>query len=232
MHSHAHVDTAPQHTQLADLSTYGCFLIVAACSVAASCRALPGTAYGPTCKRPRARASALTGRGRTRARSVEAALGHLRRANPRTQLLVLGVLPRGWTDAAHVYAWPSMYAPGIAALNAELAAWAARDADAVFLNCGAALLPGGKVRSRGATPAVGAQALCWETCGVRAPWLQCRTGGGCRNDRACSMAGHHLFTHVFWLHPCSLPVLGGWQLLPDIGISHEMHTLAQVALSG
>jgi len=118
---------------------------------------------------------------RTRARSVEAALGHLRRANPRTQLLVLGVLPRGWTDAAHVYAWPSMYAPGIAALNAELAAWAARDADAVFLDCGAALLPGGKVRSRGATAPVGAQAMCWEACGVRVPWLHCRTGARWHN---------------------------------------------------
>jgi len=43
--------------------------------------------------------------------------------------------------------------------NAELAAWAARDADAVFLDCGAALLPGGKVRSRGITPLIFSEAL-------------------------------------------------------------------------
>lgn len=73
-------------------------------------------------------------------------LNHLRRANPKTQLLVLGILPRGWNDAAHVYVWPSMYAPGIIAVNVALQAWAAQDTSAAFLDCGAALLPSGTVR--------------------------------------------------------------------------------------
>ncbi|KAK9836010.1 hypothetical protein WJX81_005902 [Elliptochloris bilobata] len=88
---------------------------------------------------------AITRAANGTAMRVEAVLGHLRRANPRTQLLVLGILPRGWTDAAHVYAWPSMYAPGVATLNAALAAWAARDTAAAFLDCGAALLPSGRI---------------------------------------------------------------------------------------
>lgn len=72
-------------------------------------------------------------------------LAHLRRVNPRTHLLVLGIIPRGWTDAAHVYSWPSMYAPGIAEVNAALDAWSAQDQAATYLDCSAALLPGGKV---------------------------------------------------------------------------------------
>ena len=86
---------------------------------------------------------------------VEAVLAHLRRANPRTQLLVLGILPRGWTDAAHVYSWPSMFSPGLAAVNAALAAWAEQDTAATFLDCGAALLPSGTVSS-----SLGVRAWC------------------------------------------------------------------------
>ena len=78
---------------------------------------------------------------------MEAVLAHLRRANPRAHLLVLGIIPRGWTDAAHVYSWPSMYAPGIAEVNAALDAWSAQDRAATYLDCSAALLPGGKVSS-------------------------------------------------------------------------------------
>ena len=80
-------------------------------------------------------------------------LNHLRRANPKTQLLVLGILPRGWNDAAHVYVWPSMYAPGIVAVNVALQAWAALDTSAAFLDCGAALLPSGTVRLQVFLPA-------------------------------------------------------------------------------
>ena len=115
---------------------------------AAITRAANGTATrcAAFCFKSGARVPSASCFKRAHVRSVQAVLDRLRRCNPDTRLLVLGILPRGWTDAAHVYTWPSMYAPGIAAVNAALQAWAKQDARAMFLDCGADVLPSGTVR--------------------------------------------------------------------------------------
>ena len=72
-------------------------------------------------------------------------LKFLREKNPSAQLVALAVLPRGWTDAWHVYDWPSMYKPGIDAVNRALKDYAAGDDAVHYLDCGPALTPDGKV---------------------------------------------------------------------------------------
>ena len=73
-------------------------------------------------------------------------LKFLREKNPSAQIVALAVLPRGWTDAWHVYDWPSMYKPGIDAVNRALKDYAAEDDAVHYLDCGPAVTPNGKVR--------------------------------------------------------------------------------------
>lgn len=74
-------------------------------------------------------------------------LRYLRENNPGAEIVALAVLPRGWTDAWHVYDWPSMYKRGIDVVNAALKDFAAKDSAVHYLDCGPALLPKGKVHS-------------------------------------------------------------------------------------
>ena len=69
----------------------------------------------------------------------------LREKNPEAHIIALAVLPRGWTDARHVYDWPSMYKGGIDVINRALKDFAAQDDAVSYLDCGPALLPDGKV---------------------------------------------------------------------------------------
>jgi hypothetical protein len=69
----------------------------------------------------------------------------LRANNSDARIVALGVLPRGWDDPWHVYVWPSMYRGGISVINHALKDYAAGDEGVTYLDCGAALLPGGKV---------------------------------------------------------------------------------------
>ena len=119
----------------------------------------------------------LRPQGRKHTGRVEAVLAHLRRENPRTHLVVLGIIPRGWTDAAHVYSWPSMYAAGIGAVNAALDAWSAQDQAATYLDCGAVLLPGGKVSLSG-----GVRALLMHV--LKSPFMLLAT----QNTHVCIMS--------------------------------------------
>jgi hypothetical protein len=73
-------------------------------------------------------------------------LKFLRENNPGAHIIALAVLPRGWTDAWHVYNWPSMYKGGIDMINKALKDFAAQDDAVTYLDCGPALLPDGKVR--------------------------------------------------------------------------------------
>ena len=72
-------------------------------------------------------------------------LKYLRENNPQAQIVALAVLPRGWTDAWHVYDWPSMYALGIRRINEALMGFAAQDDAMHYLDCGPAVTPDGKV---------------------------------------------------------------------------------------
>jgi hypothetical protein len=74
-------------------------------------------------------------------------LRYLRENNPEAQIVALGVLPRGWTDAWHVWDWPSMYSGGIAVINAALKDFSTQDASVHYLDCGPAILVDGKVAS-------------------------------------------------------------------------------------
>lgn len=73
-------------------------------------------------------------------------LKFLRGNNPGAHIIALAVLPRGWTDAWHVYDWPSMYKGGIDVINKALKDFAAQDDAVTYLDCGPVLLPDGKVR--------------------------------------------------------------------------------------
>lgn len=72
-------------------------------------------------------------------------LKYLREKNPRAQIVALAVIPRGWTDAWHVYDWPSMYKRGIDVINNALKDYAAPDDAVHYLDCGPAVTPGGQV---------------------------------------------------------------------------------------
>ncbi len=74
-----------------------------------------------------------------------AVLRFLRDKNPDTRIIALAVLPRGWTDAWHIYDWPSMYKGGIDVINRALKDFAAQDDAVTYLDCAPALLPDGKV---------------------------------------------------------------------------------------
>ena len=75
-------------------------------------------------------------------------LRYLREHNRNAQIIALAVLPRGWTDAWHVYDWPSMYKLGIDVINRALKDFAAQDDDVHYLDCGSAVTPGGQVGLR------------------------------------------------------------------------------------
>ncbi len=75
-------------------------------------------------------------------------LKYLRENNPQAQIVALAVLPRGWTDAWHVYDWPSMYALGIRRINEALMGFAAQDDAMHYLDCGPAVTPDGRVSTR------------------------------------------------------------------------------------
>ena len=72
-------------------------------------------------------------------------LHFLRERNPGAHIIALAVLPRGWTDAWHIYDWPSMYKGGIDVINRALKDFAAHDDAVTYLDCGPVLLPDGKV---------------------------------------------------------------------------------------
>ncbi|CAL8471477.1 g11019 [Coccomyxa elongata] len=72
-------------------------------------------------------------------------LHFLREENPGAHIVALAVLPRGWTDAWHIYDWPSMYKGGIDVINRALKDFAAQDDAVTYLDCGPALLPDGKI---------------------------------------------------------------------------------------
>ncbi|CAL8471476.1 g11018 [Coccomyxa elongata] len=72
-------------------------------------------------------------------------LRFLRERNPGAHIIALAVLPRGWTDAWHIYDWPSMYKGGIDVINRALKDFAAQDDAVTYLDCGPALLPDGKI---------------------------------------------------------------------------------------
>ncbi|BDA46856.1 probable platelet-activating factor acetylhydrolase IB subunit gamma at N-terminal half [Coccomyxa sp. Obi] len=72
-------------------------------------------------------------------------LRFLREKNPDAHIIALAVLPRGWTDAWHVYDWPSMYKGGIDVINRALKDFAAQDDAVTYLDCSPALLPDGKI---------------------------------------------------------------------------------------
>lgn len=84
----------------------------------------------------------------------------LREKNPSAQIMALAVLPRGWTDAWHVYDWPSMYKPGIDAINRALKDYATGDDAVHYLDCGPAVTPDGKV----GTPPEGIMQTWWPYC--------------------------------------------------------------------
>ena len=69
----------------------------------------------------------------------------LRKKNPGAHIIALAVLPRGWTDAWHVYDWPNMYKGGIDVINRALKDFPAQSNAVTYLDCGPALLPDGKV---------------------------------------------------------------------------------------
>ena len=69
----------------------------------------------------------------------------LRANNTEARIVALAVFPRGYTDAWHVYDWPSMYKGGIDSLNRALKDYAAADDAVTYLDCGQAVTPGGKV---------------------------------------------------------------------------------------
>ncbi|EIE19806.1 hypothetical protein COCSUDRAFT_58535 [Coccomyxa subellipsoidea C-169] len=54
-------------------------------------------------------------------------LRFLRDSNPSSQVIAMGILPRGWEDEARRYTWPSRYSPSIAFVNAALAQYASQD---------------------------------------------------------------------------------------------------------
>ncbi|CAL5221183.1 g3329 [Coccomyxa viridis] len=72
-------------------------------------------------------------------------LRYLREQNRDAQIVALAVLPRGWTDAWHVYDWPSMYKLGIDVINRALKDFAAQDDAVHYLDCGPAVTPGGQI---------------------------------------------------------------------------------------
>ena len=74
-------------------------------------------------------------------------LRYLREHNREAEIIALAVLPRGWTDAWHVYNWPSMYKLGIDIINRALKDFAAQDDAVHYLDCGPAVTPGGQVRN-------------------------------------------------------------------------------------
>lgn len=69
----------------------------------------------------------------------------LRESNRDAKVIALAVLPRGWTDAWHVYDWPSMYKRGIDVINRALKDFAAQDDAVHYLDCGPFVTPGGQV---------------------------------------------------------------------------------------
>jgi len=69
----------------------------------------------------------------------------LRERNRDAKVIALALLPRGWTDAWHVYDWPSMYKRGIDVINRALKDFAAQDDAVHYLDCGPAVTPGGQV---------------------------------------------------------------------------------------
>ena len=87
-------------------------------------------------------------------------LRFLRERNRDAQIIALAVLPRGWTDAWHVYDWPSMYKLGIDVINRALKDFAAQDDAAHYLDCGQAVTPGGQVRLRQLPPCAAPLSLC------------------------------------------------------------------------
>lgn len=88
---------------------------------------------------------------RMRCRTLDV-LRYLREQNRDAQIVALAVLPRGWTDAWHVYDWPSMYKLGIDVINRALKDFAAQDDAVHYLDCGPAVTPGGQVRLRSTIP--------------------------------------------------------------------------------
>ncbi len=72
-------------------------------------------------------------------------LRFLRDSNPSSQVIAMGILPRGWEDEARRYTWPSRYSPSIAFVNAALAQYASQDDMVHYLNCGPMLLHNGTV---------------------------------------------------------------------------------------
>ena len=80
-------------------------------------------------------------------------LRYLREHNRDAQIIALAVLPRGWTDAWHVYDWPSMYKLGIDVVNRALKDFAAQDDAVHYLDCGPAVTSGGQVGLRTSVPA-------------------------------------------------------------------------------
>jgi len=97
------------------------------------------------CKRPYARrVRSLSGLSYLPCRTLEV-LKLLRERNSDAKIIALAVLPRGWTDAWHVYEWPSMYKRGIDVINRALKDFAAQDDAVHYLDCGPAVTPGGQV---------------------------------------------------------------------------------------
>ena len=93
-------------------------------------------------------------------------LKYLRENNPQAQIVALAVLPRGWTDAWHVYDWPSMYALGIGRINKALKDFAAQDDAMHYLDCGPAVTPEGKVSRRSERPCAVICLVMMDDCGV------------------------------------------------------------------
>ena len=94
-------------------------------------------------------------------------LKYLRDNNPQAQIVALAVLPRGWTDAWHVYDWPSMYTLGIRRINKLLKDFAAEDDAMHYLDCGHAITPEGKVSKRESVPCAMGCLVLLEDCSVQ-----------------------------------------------------------------
>ena len=73
-------------------------------------------------------------------------LGLLRQKLPQTQLLMLGILPRGdGTNSSSTYTWPGIYTPAFHSVNAWLEDKAKKIDKIHYLDCGPMLLFDGKV---------------------------------------------------------------------------------------
>ena len=77
---------------------------------------------------------------------INATVALLRNKMPKTQLLMLGILPRGdGTSSKTTYTWPGIYTTAIASVNDWLISLSESDEKISYLDCGPMLLFNGKV---------------------------------------------------------------------------------------